>query len=76
MPHKQQGVVWMDGLNLLASGVPYLVPALGMGAETPVGTTLQCCLAGSSQECLQEYRDKDNSSPVGTARNNTERKGV
>lgn len=38
----------MDGLNLLhevASGVPYLVPALGMGAETPVGTTLQCCFA-------------------------------
>lgn len=46
------GSCLMDGLNLLhevATGVPYLIPALGMGAETPVGTTLQCCLAGSSQ---------------------------
>lgn len=55
--------------------VPYLVPALGMGAEIPVGSPCNAAFLGSPK-FLQGYRDKDTSSPVGTARNNAERKGV
>lgn len=79
MPHRQQGVVWMDGLNLLheVASLGSLPCNLLWGWELRLLWEPPCNAAFlGPPKCLQGYRDKDTSSPVGTARNNAERKGM